>query len=296
MAVKTEVSPAQRLESEIKRFILESPANCLKDIDGSPIFDEPLVGFASSADPLFQEYKRIIGDFHLTPLEIMERHLAANGGARLASTNSLSVIVWALPFARKVRLSNRRMTKGPSLHWNHARWLGQALNDNLAQHVVSMLGEQGYQAVAPDQTSFYEIRQIPGTRTSNWSHRHAAYAAGLGTFSLCDGFITPMGIAVRFNSVITDLELPSTLRKYASHIACCPFLVDGSCGACIQRCPVGAISAKGHDKDKCWENLFVTQNSWLEKPGYIGRYAGCGLCLTKVPCEDRIPPMSGFRA
>ena len=23
--------------------------------------------------------------------------------------------------------------------------------------------------------------------------------------------------------------------------------------------------------------------------GYYGRYLGCGLCQTKVPCEDRIP-------
>jgi hypothetical protein len=24
-------------------------------------------------------------------------------------------------------------------------------------------------------------------------------------------------------------------------------------------------------------------------PGYIGLYAGCGLCQTGVPCESRIP-------
>ena len=32
---------------------------------------------------------------------------------------------------------------------------------------------------------------------SNWSERHIAYAAGLGTFSLSDGFIIERGIAHR---------------------------------------------------------------------------------------------------
>jgi len=35
---------------------------------------------------------------------------------------------------------------------------------------------------------------------SSWSERHAAYAAGLGTFSLNDALITPKGIAHRLGS------------------------------------------------------------------------------------------------
>ena len=26
--------------------------------------------------------------------------------------------------------------------------------------------------------------------------------------------------------------------------------------------------------------------------GFMGRYLGCGLCQTKVPCESQIPPHS----
>jgi epoxyqueuosine reductase len=40
---------------------------------------------------------------------------------------------------------------------------------------------------------------------SSWSERHAAYAAGLGTFGLCDGLITARGKAVRFGSIISKL-------------------------------------------------------------------------------------------
>lgn len=284
-----EANPARFLEAEIKAFILQSPGNCLKDIDGSPIFEEPLVGFADGDDSLFQDYKRIIGEFHFTPREALIKHLQEEPGVESVEPDGASVICWVLPFARETRFANRKMTEGPSRHWNNARWLGQELNDSLARHVVSLVEERGYLAVAPDKTTFFEVRQLPNGRASNWSHRHAAYAAGLGTFSLSDGFITPKGIAMRCNSVVTNLKLLPTPRIYTSHVANCSFLVDGSCGECIERCPSGAISPQGHDKNKCRENVQVTQKPWLEKPGYIGRYAGCGLCQTKVPCESGIP-------
>ncbi|MBI2917356.1 MAG: epoxyqueuosine reductase [Chloroflexi bacterium] len=274
----------------MKAFVLENPDNSLKDIDGSPIFEEPLVGFADGDDRLFYDYKQIIGDFHLTPREVLERHLSKSLGEAESQIEGISVICWTLPFGKETRLANSKMTEGPSRQWNNARWLGQPLNDSLARHVVSCLEERGYRAVAPDKAPFFEVRSLPNGRCSNFSLRHAAYAAGLGTFSLSDGLITPKGIAMWCNSVVTDLELPPTPRSYVSHVANCPFLVDGSCGACIKRCPAGAITAQGHDKNRCREELYVTQKHWLEKPGYIrGTYAGCGLCLTRVPCESRIP-------
>lgn len=39
--------------------------------------------------------------------------------------------------------------------------------------------------------------------SSNWSERHAAYVAGLGTFSLNDALITVNGIAHRVGSILS---------------------------------------------------------------------------------------------
>ncbi|MFW6056508.1 MAG: epoxyqueuosine reductase, partial [Chloroflexota bacterium] len=54
----------------IRHLVHTSRRNQLHRIDNSPIFEEPLIGVADGDDPLFQSYKTIIGDFHLTPREV----------------------------------------------------------------------------------------------------------------------------------------------------------------------------------------------------------------------------------
>ena len=290
---KFEANPALFIEEEIKRFVRESPLNRLQAFDGEPIFEEPLVGFADGDDPIFQQYKTIIADFHLTPREMLTRHLTEVLGVVSPEVPSVSVICWVLRYSKEVRLSNRKETKGPSLRWNHGRWHGQDFAREQSRHVASLLEERGHRAMVPELSPLWRFRRLPNGIGSNWSQRHAAYAAGLGTFSLTDAFITPKGLCIRCNTVITDLKLPPTPRPYPNHMANCLFYVDGSCRRCMERCPGGAITEKGHDKERCRVVLLEEQKPYLEGaygPGYIGDYAGCGLCLTKVPCEDRIPP------
>ena len=286
-----EEDPVRFIEETVKAYILQSPENCLKDIDGSPIFDEPLVGFVDGDDPLFLKYKEkgVIGNFFLTPREALEKHLKEETNMKEPQINHVSVISWVLPFSKGIRTSNRAMTDGPSLKWNHGRWHGEALNESLISHVISLLRERGYRAVAPGKASFFKTVNLDNGLASVWSERHMAYAAGLGTFSLTDALITPKGLAMRCGSVVTDLRLPSSPRSYPSHTANCWFLEQGTCGLCAVRCPAGAITAQGHDKIKCREYVIKGQAHWLKKEGYIGRYAGCGLCMTGVPCEAKIP-------
>ena len=98
----------QMIRDEIRRFVLESPDNRFPEGD-QPYFDEPLVGFAAADDPLFTQYKTIIGEFHMTPAEIMEDTYGPGIGK--AST----VICWILPITRETRESNRREERMPSL-------------------------------------------------------------------------------------------------------------------------------------------------------------------------------------
>jgi epoxyqueuosine reductase QueG len=123
---------------------------------------------------------------------------------------------------------------------------------------------------------------------STWSERHAAYAAGLGTFSLNDALITPRGIAHRLGSVVTDLALPATPRTAPDHRHNCLWFREQSCGRCISRCPVGAINHAGHDKTICREYVYGTVAAAVAEP-YGVTQTGCGLCQTRVPCEAQIP-------
>jgi len=288
-----EADPAAFLEKAIKEYVATSPGNRLDSFDGGCIFDEPLVGFADGDDTIFQNYKSIIGDFHLTPREALGKRLESkeNSRERPARVNAISFI---LPVTYQTRLSLRKETSVPSLRWNHTRWHGQDFIDELSRYVVSLLEGLGYQAVAPELADFFKLKNLPGGYVSNWSQRHIAYAAGLGTFSLNDGFITTKGMAMRCGSVVTDALIPPSPRIYKDHLANCLFYSDGSCRRCVERCPAGAISEQGHDKNKCLEFLFARQKEILKEmgreEGYIGRYLGCGLCQTEVPCEAGIPP------
>lgn len=289
-------NPSLFLDKTIKEYVASSSYNRFPSFKNDPIFDEPLVGFANGDDAIFQEYKRgkIIGDFHLTPREVLERHVQQKEGESNKKPANLSVISYVLPITLETRLSLRRETQVVSLRWNHTRWQGQNLINELSKFVVFSLETLGYNAVAPEQSSFYELKELPGGLASNWSQRHIAYAAGLGTFSLSDGFITPRGLAMRCGSVVCDAVIFPTPRLYENHLANCLFYRGGSCQRCIERCPAEAISQKGHDKKRCREYLQIEQKRLLKvlgrEEGYIGRYLGCGLCQTKVPCEAGIPP------
>jgi len=277
------------VRDEIVRFVLASPENRRREGEGS-YFEEPLVGFASAADPIFTEYQRIIGPFHRTPAQWMAAEPDAQGP--LQGT----VICWILPVAVATRETNRKERVWPSREWAHTRNYGENFNVLLRLHVVAFLLGHGRRAMAAQLSPDWKrIDDTPAGIASTWSERHAAYAAGLGTFSLNDGLITERGIAHRCGSVITDLVLPPTKRSATDPRGNCLYHRDGSCGICIDRCPAGALSREGHDKSKCREYCHV------EIPRAVGERfqvteIGCGLCQTLVPCEGRIPRIGERRA
>jgi len=264
----------QQLVAEIEGCVQEDPAN--RQEDGvTPYFDAPLVGVAAAADPLFAAYRQHIGPFYLTPEQILP--------------GAMAVLCWVLPLAEKTRVSNRPETIFPSRAWARTRDLGETFNVHLRRHLVGWLTARGFRAVAPQLSPHWQAVEVESTGpSSNWSERHAAFAAGLGTFSLNDGLITAKGIAHRLGSIVTDAPLPSTLRPYSDYRGYCLRFHDGRCGACIARCPVGALSDSGHDKFLCRDYVYgAVPEAVAEKYGI--KATGCGLCQTRVPCEAGIP-------
>lgn len=270
------------LREEICRFVRENSLNKFPD-STLPYFDEPLIGFSSATDTLFTEYKTVIGEFHLTPGELVS--VSTPEDQWLPAT----VISWVLPISEQTRATNRRETVYPSRQWAQTRTFGEQLNSALRRHIVAWLTERGCRAAAPQlMPAWREMPESAVGIASSWSERHAAYAAGLGTFSLNDALITPRGIAHRLGSVITDLKLEPSGRLYTERRSNCLYYREGTCGACIARCPVGALSCNGHDKNICREYVYGTVPKAVNER-YGVTASGCGLCQTNVPCEGRIP-------
>jgi epoxyqueuosine reductase QueG len=282
---KKQTAAAELIIHEIKSFALQSPRNHMPVSEKDIIFDEPLVQFADGDDSIFNEYKKIIGASHLTPREALAQ---AYSKKPEDMPERLAVISWVLPITEKTRQSNRSQTQVPSRFWSHTRWFGEQFNDALRTHVVEFLTIKGCLAAAPGLPTSLKMYNNEKGMYSSWSERHIAYAAGLGTFSLSDGFITERGIAHRCGSVVTSLELPASPRTAKGPYTNCLFYVNEKCGVCIERCPAGAITEKGHDKIKCGQHLRdIGYSPDKLKSGYdIDKsVSGCGLCQTKVPCE-----------
>lgn len=282
---KKQTAAAELIVNEIKSFTLQSPRNLMPTSEKDIIFDEPLVQFADGDDPIFTEYKNIIGASHLTPCEALAQ---AYSKKPEDMPERFSVISWILPITEKTRQSNRNQTQVPSRLWSHTRWFGEQFNDVLRTHIVEFLTGKGHLATATGLPTSLKIYNDEKGMHSSWSERHIAYAAGLGTFSLSDGFITERGIAHRCGSVVTSLELPASPRTAKGPYTNCLFYVNKKCGVCIERCPAGAITEKGHYKVKCRQYLReIGYAPDKLKRGYDieKSVSGCGLCQTKVPCE-----------
>lgn len=270
------------IERWLVDYVEHAPTNCIDssyairpDIVGTPLFDAPIVGCASADDPLFarmREDESILGPTLRLPTDWLP-------GAK-------SVISIFYPFSRQVCRSNYGNLDVPSAEWLHGRIEGHDFIHATDKLLAQKLQEQGFRTIIPalEPSLVIENRlsyHAPGTPpfVSSWSERHAAFAAGLGTFGLSVHLITAKGVSGRFGSIITDAPIEPTPRPYGDD----PYAYCIFCGACARKCPVDALDLKtGKDFQTCWEYMEETKIRF--KPRY-----GCGKCQLGVPCETGIP-------
>ncbi len=284
MMLAREGAPLAEWVADLIRRICAGPENALGGAFDEPAWGTPLVGFARGDDPLFVAYKEHVGPEHWTPAEIY----ALTYPDAPAEPAELSVVSWVLPQTGATKADNRREALYLAERWARSRVFGEIFNEGLRRQVAEALTARGYRAVAPAISPLFKT--VDSERfvfSSTWSERHAAYACGLGTFGLSDGLITPVGKAMRVGSVVVRAELPPSPRPYTDHHAYCLFYAKGTCGECIKRCPVGAITEAGHDKRLCRVHLDRTRPHVRDVYGFAGY--GCGLCQAGVPCESGIP-------
>ena len=268
------------LERRLAEFVAEDPGNCVEEsyalrpeYVGTPIYEAPLMGCAAANDPLF-EYMKQKPDVYGPTLRLPEEWLPG----------AVSVVSFFLPFSKAIRDSNRGDLSRPSDLWLHGRTEGQAFLNRATAYLAELLRESGGQVVIPALDPEFSVIRDPARQergeppyVSNWSERHAAFTAGLGTFGLSKHLITEKGVCGRFGSLITDLPLAVTPRPYTDPYEYCTF-----CGACRKRCIVNAIGPLEKDNRICSD----FQHQILES--FAPRH-GCGKCQLNVPCETERP-------
>ncbi len=294
----------EQLIGFLENLFAESVLNRLPEkYGGGRIFSSPLIGVASGNDPMYLKFKEVVGPEHLTPVE-MWKACEQEG----ITGDQLRVLSIVFPYVAKIRNESKNFVKLrhitlPSDFYSLGRNYANEFKAYIMKQLVKYFQEKGYIAVAGVLSEAFSII-AKGTFYSTWSERHTAFAAGLGTFSLHEGFITEVGCNVRLASVITNAPIKVSPRKSDDPFSNCLFFAKGTCKACIEKCPAGAISEEGHDKQLCYYygrkvarkmelrlgSLLKSHvrriNGKLRPPTFP---VGCGFCQFGVPCMDKNP-------
>lgn len=242
------------LENFIRKFVREYK----KKERTITNWQEPIIGYASAHDPLFDELKEIVGDKHISPKTAM---FSAN-----------TVISFFIPYEEETVLSNTD-GKIASQDWAFAYIETNRLIEKLSLAIKERLEKKGYATILPPGQNM-ERASLSG----NYSQRHTAYIAGLGTFGMNKLIITEKGCAGRFGSVITELKIEPTTRPTKEY---CLYKLDGSCTSCINACPQNALTVKGFDAQKCTEHLESNQRIYRD----LGNCNVCGKCVSNARCR-----------
>lgn len=219
-------------------------------------YRDPLVGFASADDPIFDEMKKIIGPQNLHPREIFPE--------------AKTVVSFFLPFEKELVKLNWRSAETVK-EWIQAKGETDHLIAEINEKLKSELAKDEISSVVPEVVFDYKNKGFDVA----WSHKSAAYASGLGTFGVHHMLITKAGCAGRFGTLLISAEVTPTPRPKEEF---CRYKKGEKCLVCVDRCPAGALNARGLDKEKCFRLLQENAKAFPE----LNQLA-CGKCATG-PC------------
>jgi epoxyqueuosine reductase QueG len=273
-----------------------------KKYDGGYIFDLPLIGVAAGNDYLFEHYKELVGYRHKTPLEMWTE---CGLNAPESGASALRILAIVFPYTIHIRHLAEKEYEVPAEIYSLGRNWATGFMAEVQAQTISWFQDQGYEAQAGVKSAVHTVIALPEEKRlySTWSERHMAFAAGLGSFSLHEAFISEAGCNIRIASVTTSAPLTVTYRHSEDPYHNCLHYNEKGCGKCIERCPAGALTVDGHDKMKCLTYLQKVEQINRERLGSLLKEyhrkvndsdttyvpAGCAFCQFGVPCMSKNP-------
>lgn len=216
----------------------------------------PLVGVANVErweEPLFQPW--IPEEFH--PHSIYPE--------------ARSVVVIGLPVILPV------LETSPSIYYRELYRTVNSLLDQYTYRLSNFLTEKGHPSVFVPRGGYGSSKMLLENPVAFFSHRHAAFLAGLGNFGVNNTILTPeYGPRIRFGTVLTTAELePDSImeKQLCNH-----------CMRCVRMCPSRALEEKDYPEGITDKKACASFDDQLDK-----RYVSpCGICIKVCPIgEDR---------
>jgi epoxyqueuosine reductase len=182
-----------------------------------------------------------------------------------------TVIVIGLPVTLPI------LETTPSVYYHELYKTINGLLDQYTYRIALFLESEGHSAVGITRDGYAGLDVLRERPVAAFSHRHAAYLAGLGTFGVNNTLLTRRyGPRIRFASILTDVEFePDPVMEETLCVHCM---------RCVDHCPVRAIEpldypAQIMDKSRC-----TGHNASLARRGI----SPCGICIKVCPVgEDR---------
>ena len=249
----------KNLKEKITELVVEYVKKYPAENETPEMWRTPLVGFADVNDSYIRELPKIVDKAHQMPEDLMD--------------DPNIIISYFIPFTKEranenVGIKNNSASESWAEAYKITNTMMARLNEYLAQEIKKM----GYQAAVSNAIMDTEILK------SNWSHRHIAYAAGLGTFGINNMLITKEGCCGRYNSIVANIPVEPDKHLEQEN---CLYKSKGICKKCVENCFSGALTTEGFDRRKCYETC--------EKNMALYGVDVCGKCVTNIPCAFSAP-------
>lgn len=183
-----------------------------------------------------------------------------------------TVIVIGLPVELPI------VETAPSIHYHEHYKTVNLLLDTRAYELSNYINSLGYPSVSIPRDGYGSIDVLLEKPLSFFSHKHAAYLAGLGTIGENNVLLTQKyGPRVRFTSIFSSLEIegdPIVDEDLCIH-----------CESCVNHCPVSAIQSMEGEYIKIIDKIKCATRSKKLRSEFR---SPCGICIKVCPVgEDR---------